>query len=570
MSISLLFLNVLSLILMTISLVGIFQYTKNNKMAQSFCICEILVINWIICHMLDMFSSSLSEKVIINNIGYISVCAIAPAFLLFSLYYAKSRLTESKIFKSLIFLPSLILYCLEITNPIFGLFFTRFSVSNVVGGFGFYATAALTYCVLILSLGITIKSNIKEFNQKKKQIFLISFAAIVPLIMNILSVADVLKIGYDFTPISFSLTSILVFIAVYKYEFISINPLAVEQLLSSMSEAVMIIDQNNRLTHLNHSCKSAFPFLNSEVGVSADILFNQLLAQVSKSSKSNFISMYHNKQENIVTLINLNDNRFFNVKKLIVNNKNKRIAQVYIFADMTEYYSFTKTLSDKNSQLQKANSKLKKMNYMESALAVEKERIRIAQELHDSLGHNLVSIMTLLKITTIKEQKQSCEVEEALHLSQNLLESVRECVSDMKDSLDISIVGRIKKLIESSEIIKNRVELSIIGSEEIIHNFAGDTVYSIVRESITNSLNHGEADKINIIIKFNSQNIRLYILDNGKGCEDICKGHGLLGMQNKVLNLSGQIEFNSLPNNGFTVKANIPLEEACCYENSNC
>lgn len=145
------------------------------------------------------------------------------------------------------------------------------------------------------------------------------------------------------------------------------------------------------------------------------------------------------------------------------------------------------------------------MNYMESALAVEKERIRIAQELHDSLGHNLVSIMTLLKITTIKEQKQSREVEEALHLSQNLLESVRECVSDMKDSLDISIVGRIKKLIESSEIIKNRVELSIIGSEEIIHNFAGDTVYSIVRESITNSLNHGEADKINIIIKFNSQ-----------------------------------------------------------------
>lgn len=128
--------------------------------------------------------------------------------------------------------------------------------------------------------------------------------------MNILSVADVLKIGYDFTPISFSLTSILVFIAVYKYEFISINPLAVEQLLSSMSEAVMIIDQNNRLTHLNHSCKSAFPFLNSEVGVSADILFNQLLTQVSKSSKSNFTSMYHNKQENIVTLINLNDNRF--------------------------------------------------------------------------------------------------------------------------------------------------------------------------------------------------------------------------------------------------------------------
>lgn len=58
--------------------------------------------------------------------------------------------------------------------------------------------------------------------------------------------------------------------------------------------------------------------------------------------------------------------------------------------------------------------------------------------------------MTLLKITTIKEQKQSREVEEALHLSQNLLESVRECVSDMKDSLDISIVGRIKSLLKAA------------------------------------------------------------------------------------------------------------------------
>lgn len=97
-------------------------------------------------------------------------------------------------------------------------------------------------------------------------------------------------------------------------------------------------------------------------------------------------------------------------------------------------------------------------------------------------------------------------------------------------------------------------------AKKIISRFASDTIFSVVREAVTNSIRHGNANKIEVILKFSENCIRLYIIDDGTGCDKIVPDFGLKGMKEKINSIGGNIEFSSLPDNGFSVKAYIPVE----------
>ena len=118
-------LNLVSLSLTIISTVVFIQNSYSQKMSRYFTACQILIINWIVCHIFDIFTTNLSVKIILSNIGYFCVCTLGPVLLIFALHYTKAATIKSKIFKTAVFLPSTILFLLKITDPIFHLFFNR-------------------------------------------------------------------------------------------------------------------------------------------------------------------------------------------------------------------------------------------------------------------------------------------------------------------------------------------------------------------------------------------------------------------------------------------------------------
>ena len=63
-----------------------------------------------------------------------------------------------------------------------------------------------------------------------------------------------------------------------------------------------------------------------------------------------------------------------------------------------------------------------------------------------------------------------------------------------------------------------------------------------------------------LYLNFQRIDIRLYIIDDGTGCDKIVPDFGLKGMKEKINSIGGNIEFSSLPGNGFSVKAYIPVE----------
>lgn len=543
-------LNICSLLLMTVCTSVLIQNSVQSKVAKCFSTCQLLTVNWIICHILDVLSENTVAKLIINNIGYISVCSIGTVFLLFSLYYIRPKIADKFYFRLLLFAPAIFLYFLELTDPVFNLFFDNF---------GFYLTVIFNYVLLIIGVSLMLTKNIRQFRERIPQIILISLTAIFPIIANLISITDLFGSNLDFTPFSFSLSSILIFLAIYKYEFISVNPFAAKHLLSAISEAIIITNNKSKIIYCNEQMEKYFMIDDNSIYKSVEEVFNEKIITRLSSDKKDFITLINSGKEK--TVICIDSKKYYNVTKSAIIKSKGIVYYLYIFSDVTANYEFTNTLSQKNRELTEANQRLIQLNVIEKKLAVERERNRIAQELHDTMGHGLVSVMTLLKLVDLDKSKSEKNTAEALAISSRLLDDVRKCVSGIEQGENISAVHRLEKLVADTNRAGEIAELSIVGEEGQRHIFASEIIYKSAREAVTNSIRHGKADIINIIVKFSKDFIMLYVIDNGTGCSEISQGHGLKGITNRVREIGGKVNFTSFNENGFTVKITIPVGE---------
>ena len=86
------------------------------------------------------------------------------------------------------------------------------------------------------------------------------------------------------------------------------------------------------------------------------------------------------------------------------------------------------------------------------------------------------------------------------------------------------------------------------------------TVFRIIQESIQNCIKHARATKLQISIDYSISGIlRLLVHDNGIGRAKIHKGFGLRGMEERVKQFGGTINYQSMENEGFMIEVELPL-----------
>lgn len=87
-------------------------------------------------------------------------------------------------------------------------------------------------------------------------------------------------------------------------------------------------------------------------------------------------------------------------------------------------------------------------------------------------------------------------------------------------------------------------------------------VFRIVQESLTNIGRHAKASKVEIVLEQKEKQYELEVRDNGKGFDPAVRkdqSFGLLGMQERVIMLGGELEITSAPERGAVIKVSIPV-----------
>lgn len=217
-----------------------------------------------------------------------------------------------------------------------------------------------------------------------------------------------------------------------------------------------------------------------------------------------------------------------------------------------------------NEELRESNTMLKEYSKKIEELTITKERARIAQELHDSLGHSLMALNMNLEyaegVMAAKPEKVEAAIKKAHMLSTACIKDLRTAVSILKENTQIRELGKSLQEIFNNvqETGKLHFQLEMDDSMEAVNPEIKNCIYRAVLESITNGVKHGKAANFNIMITKDSGGILLKIEDDGCGCMDIIESNGLSGIRNRVSVLGGSMDFHSSSGCGFMMEARIP------------
>jgi signal transduction histidine kinase len=214
-----------------------------------------------------------------------------------------------------------------------------------------------------------------------------------------------------------------------------------------------------------------------------------------------------------------------------------------------------------NAELVEAHAKLKE-------ITIVKERTRIAQEMHDSIGHSLIALRMHLEFAEnmieANPQKAGEAIAKAHNFSQISIKELRKAVAILKDqsiNSQIELEELLNDLITSLETSgKLTFKLQFDKEVESVSQDMKNCIYNSVREAVTNGLKHGKAQHFLIDIKRIGERIQVVVEDNGEGCGHIKKSNGLKGIEERIGLLNGKVSFSSEKGRGFKLLAEIPVD----------
>jgi signal transduction histidine kinase len=199
----------------------------------------------------------------------------------------------------------------------------------------------------------------------------------------------------------------------------------------------------------------------------------------------------------------------------------------------------------------------------------ETERARIATELHDSLGQNLLLIKNRAQLTLssgpvpaqVREQ-----VESISELASQALAEVREISHDLHPyQIDhLGLTHALKAMIDNaSQSSSARFERKLDSTDDIFSGGDATNLYRIVQESLNNVLKHSGATHVYVKLERDVREILLCIEDNGRGfqLEAANGGLGLRNITERVRILGGTLNVDSRPNEGTRIQVTVAIPE---------
>lgn len=196
-------------------------------------------------------------------------------------------------------------------------------------------------------------------------------------------------------------------------------------------------------------------------------------------------------------------------------------------------------------------------------LLLEKERNRIAQQVHDTTGHTLTMIQSYMKLAEVAAGREDFNevkgyLSEARSLTGNGIRELRESINMLRQETECEPVTQgVMQLADQVKEIP--VEVTVRGEDSSRYSHLSKTIYDTVRESITNTLKYADASKMDIIIRFQNTSVEVIIGDDGKGCEKITENTGLSGIRERIEKAGGTVRFSSSKDEGFLTRIRLPL-----------
>lgn len=227
----------------------------------------------------------------------------------------------------------------------------------------------------------------------------------------------------------------------------------------------------------------------------------------------------------------------------------------------------TKLLLNQRDMNLRLNESLIQEARTREEMAALKERTRIAEEVHDTVGHTLTTAIVALEGAQLLFDKKPEESLRKILVAREQLKqglgNIRQVVKTLKakDGTvgDLGLKEGIQKIM--NDTAKQTGVQFILHYEAVTHliSLQEYVMINFIKESITNALKHGKASAIEISVFEQQDTIHIMVKDNGSGSDSFIYGFGLKSMEERIEAIGGQLRVQSEPMKGFALHVRMPV-----------
>jgi signal transduction histidine kinase len=198
-------------------------------------------------------------------------------------------------------------------------------------------------------------------------------------------------------------------------------------------------------------------------------------------------------------------------------------------------------------------------------LALLNERMRMAEELHDSVGHHLLAASVQLQKATILRTRDSHGSYQSVSMAQQAISEAiadtRAIVSATRDNRPLfSVETAIHGLVRRMSVGDTKVTIDMQGDHDELDQFTQRALYRVVQEAFSNLVRHSTATQAEISSAIKDGTTTLIIADNGRGFikSEIQESGGLSNITRRIEDLGGTIDISTAPD-GTSIIAMVPV-----------
>lgn len=431
---------------------GVLQQKSKRQIQVAFQIIFGLMLLWLVTISFQIVltrTTNISMKYF-YDIYFVSLCFLPIAFLFMVSAFEKGSVKLRRIDILLFIIPTLTVILMW-TNDYHHLLYKDYSSSlSASYGWYFYVHAIYTYSMFGIALIRLLRYTIINSGFFSKQAMLIIIGTLIPIIVNFLGSFKIIPVSIYATPISFSITILCIFIAMFKFNFLEVTPIALKKIVDSISDSYLILNNDDVITDFNATFLKTFKFKDEDIRKkdffemvkyinlpSTDIKkFHSILNEVKYKNKSAQFNFYFSKIK-----------KYFNIEISKLTSSGELIGVLILLKDTTQHMEDMQTIKNNQNML------------------IEQERLASLGQLIGGISHNLKTpIMSIAGATEglndlIKEYDASIgdpEVTEQDHhdIAKDMYgwtEKIKEYTEYMSDIIT-TVKGQAVTLSEDEEI----------------------------------------------------------------------------------------------------------------------
>ena len=453
---------------------------NKNQLNQVFIFALSLLILWSIGLIAQIILSQplKIEPIYFDYFVYIGACFVPVAVFFMGIIYANTKIEFKKRYLLLFIVPIISLITLW-TNDYHHLFYRQYSTNISDTVYGPYIVIHNIYSYILLVFGIIymLKFSIKNSGFFSRQSMLIVLGVSVPVVVNILGTFKIIPMSIYVTPITFTITIICCAIAIFKFQFLNVTPIALQKIVDRISDGYVVLDENNAITDFNKTFLDIFKLSPEDIRSKNFIKFlqqkdisSQALSKISQSIKrANATEKTVSFEQQFVKI-----RKYFRIEITPINSDNNSLGTLFLLKDITQHKEDMETI--KNNQ----------------DILMERERLAGLGQLIGGIAHNLKT-----PIMSIAGATQGLE---------NLIKEYDESIDDpLVNSQDHHDIARDME----EWIPKIRAHLEYMS--DIITTVKGQAVASLSTDDTEEFAIAELIKRVNILMKHELKNAYIYL-----------------------------------------------------------